>query len=76
MAALPTLTVTQRVSLKALKLEQSQVLPPGIIWLCRDRKIITHTKLENAGVFAATARNINIICVAASDFPAVKEWIG
>jgi hypothetical protein len=74
MATLPALSITDRHTFKALALEQSQILHPGLVWFCRGRTVICSAALRSLNVFAIP-RNATAMCVAADDFEAVKEWL-
>lgn len=70
------LSVTDRYKLKALTLEQSQVLPAGKIWWCRGRAIVNYGTLADLGNVFAIPRSADTLCVAAADYETVKEWLG
>ena len=76
MGALPRLSVTDRARLKALKLEQSQVLPAGKVWFCQGRSIVTRSNLSLMSVAVVVPGRADTLCVAAADYEAVKGWIG
>lgn len=74
MTALPQLGVTDRYTFKALELQQSQVLHPGLVWFCRGRTVISKAALRSLNVFAIP-RTATAMCVATDDYEAVKEWL-
>jgi hypothetical protein len=73
---LPRLSMENRTKLKALTLEQSQILPPGKVWFCQGRKVLLKTNLGLIAVALVIPPGADTICVSAADHPQIKEWIG
>lgn len=73
--SLPKLSITDRSVFKALKLEQAQILHPGLVWFCRGRTVIGKGTLRTLTVFAIP-KTATAMCVATADYEAVKEWLG
>ena len=76
-APIAQLSVTQRSALKDIAWQESQVVPPGRVMLCRGRKILGYGVIADlAHVKSLTLQGVNTICVSPSDFKDVKEWVG
>lgn len=71
-----TLSVTDRSKLKALTLEQVQVLPPGKVWFCQGRKILLHGDLASLARVMLIPTKADTVAVSTADFDDVKAWIG
>lgn len=71
------LTITQRYMLKDMKLERSGAVPPGRIMLCKGRKVLRCSDLnELEHPKRLQLEGVNTVCVAGDDFDDVKRWIG
>lgn len=71
-----SLSVTDRQRLKELTLERTATVPPGKVMWCRDRKVLSFSKVDDLANVVAVPRLANRLCVSPSDYLTIKEWIG
>lgn len=64
-----------QMRLRQLKLERSQMPPPGRVMFWHGRKLLGHGDVATLGDFLAVPKQADTVCVSEIDYPEVKEWI-
>jgi hypothetical protein len=69
------LTVTQRERLKALTLEQRQVVTPGRVMLCKGRRVVGYCDIDELGNTKTIEAQATLICLSPADYADVVRWL-
>jgi hypothetical protein len=66
---------SDQMRLRSLKLERSAVPAPGRVMFCRGRKVLGHGDVSKLGDFQYIPKNVDTLCLSATDFDDVHGWI-
>jgi hypothetical protein len=74
----PTVPFTKadQTRMRSLSFEQSPVPTPGRVMFCRGRSILGYGDIDKLGDFLYIPKLADTVCVSATDYPDVREWLG
>ncbi len=74
--AVPFAKAADQTRLRTMSIESSQVPPAGRVMFWSGRKLLGYGDVSRLGDFMAIPKNADTICISASDYPDVREWLG